>query len=413
MNRDEPRPGAVRVAEPNWNRPVPAERASGGVGGSFWQAVWCEAVRRFRAEGVSGLFQVGVAAAVAQSCRADLESMLSAEVFVRHLASDPQADLLFPVSHRHFLCKGLPFDRRIKCAETHFTYEGQHYDKSYQAAVYGGPGLELWRCSIDGVCFTIVLRSPPELRHEGLVSVLLMADGLPLHQASFAWTDARLLDSSGDAGPVIFITRNQSVRFHSPALAAFRNSFPQNSPSYFCLAAIHGVAAVNRQTRIAGIRHDCQIAYDAEHAESFRRSYCDFWRPFGATESGSLAYLMPVPAQVTPLSAVKSNHRARARSRRKQWDQITRSAAEALDSHWRFFRAPRTRTPPEKPHFAFATMLTRSLLPMLLTLTPVLSGIGATASVAQDQARRVSGATVRDAPIARSPTHRAEIMAAI
>jgi hypothetical protein len=254
--------------------------------------------------------------------------------FESQIDSDLEADVLFHVSHRHFLAIGLSFAQRLACAQRHFAHEDARYDRAYQVAVYGpGPGMLLWSQQVGEVVYSIRLRSPADLRHEGPLSVVLMANQDWLHETSLAWVDAKLFGDPAASGVLMFITRNQSVRHDHAALMAFRRDFPQNSPSYFCLAAIHGMAQVNGQTHIAGIKGESQIAYDPAFASSFRSSYCEFWKVFGGVELQQWALLMPVPAQVQPISALKAKHRARAKARRQNWSDICDRVVEALASH--------------------------------------------------------------------------------
>ena len=257
------------------------------------------------------------------------------DLFARFIATDPLADVFSHVSHRHFLSRTLSFTQRIHCALNHFAFEDQRYGESYAQAVYGARGLMLWHSQAEGVRYTLWLRSPRELRHEGPLSVVLLADDLWLHETSLAWVDAALFGQPALQGPMMFITRNQSARFDAPAVVAFRRSFPQNSPPYFCLAAIFGIAELHGSQHIAGIKGPCQIAFDAPYASSFQSSYADFWQSFRGVELDQHAFMMPAPLCLPPLSEVKAKHRSRARVRRLHWERISQAALQVLTPHRR------------------------------------------------------------------------------
>ena len=296
--------------------------------------------RQLRTEGVIDGLRVVHGAFRVLTARADHARLYALPVVARHIAADPQADLLFHVSHRHFLASGLSPDERLACALSHFTHETEHCDSAYLAAVYQGEGLLLWRAQVGGVDYTMRLRTTPELRHEGPVSVVLLADGQWLHETSFAWVDGRLFQTPKVSGQILFVTRNQSLASSAPGLSQFRQAFPQNSPSYFCLAAVHGVARAHGQSHIAGIRYDCQIAFDKQYEISFRRSYCEFWATFGGTPLPRLAMLMPVPARVPDIESLKPKHRSRAKARRTHWADISVGTAALLSGHLREASAP-------------------------------------------------------------------------
>ncbi|MBI3768258.1 MAG: DUF535 family protein [Deltaproteobacteria bacterium] len=124
----------------------------------------------------------------------------------------------------------------------------------------------------------------------------------------------------------MFVTRNQTDR--NAELERFRDTFKQNSPPYFCLAAVCGIAMANGMRAIFAVKDDAQIAYDTRYADSFRNSYSAFWRVFGAEEIDQQAYQMSIPLQLNPLADVK--HRARAVARRRNWLEIIRSTRRAM-----------------------------------------------------------------------------------
>lgn len=251
-------------------------------------------------------------------------------IFRLHVAAEDDRDALFHLSHRHYLSTRFKDRQRIECALTHYRYDSTHHDHAYQDAVYRGAGLELWSSEVDGVRHALTLR-PTTPRNEGGISVLLLAGDLCLCEMSFVWLDGSMLGT--DAGILPFITRNQSIHHQSQTLARFRAAFPQNSPSYFCLAALHGIAAAHGRRRIAGIGHDCQIAYEDRYAQGFRNSYTEFWKAFGGVELGSHAFLMTVPLEHPPLAEVKAKHRKRAHERRRHWADITHSAITVMARH--------------------------------------------------------------------------------
>ncbi len=342
-----------------WQRPVPTfsprirlplstDHAELTQRPPFWRRTAALAWRQLRTDGVADALRVVLGAFRIVGARAAHASLYALPVISRHIAADPQADLLFHVSHRHFLASGLSFDERVACALSHFRHETEHCDSAYLAAVYQGEGLLLWRAQVGGVDYTMRLRTTPELRHEGPVSVVLLADGQWLHETSFAWIDGRLFQTPKVSGRILFVTRNQSLASNAPGLGRFRQDFPQNSPSYFCLAAVHGVARAHGQTQIAGIFYDRQIAFDRQYETGFRRSYCEFWATFGGTPLPRLAMLMPVPVQVPDIESLKPKHRSRAKARRTHWSEISAGTAALLSDHLRTASAP-ARWPAHPP----------------------------------------------------------------
>jgi uncharacterized protein VirK/YbjX len=266
--------------------------------------------------------------------------LLGIDVLRRYAGVNWGNDPLFHLRHHHYLSKRLTMRERADCAVTHYRHESDAYLAAYKEAVYRGSGLVLWSQAVGGRHYALLLRGATTLRHEGGTSVELVADGGRLTEMSFAWVPARLVNLEGDV--VALITKNQSVHHESARLQQFREDFPQNSPHYFCLAALHGLVSAHGHPHIAGIRHDFQIAYEPSHAASFRHSYCELWQSFGGVACAADAFAMPVPLVPPPLSAVRAKHRKRAMERRRRWSEIAESVT-AVTSSFRS-RPPQAQT---------------------------------------------------------------------
>ena len=295
----------------------------GRIAGHAW--------RQTRAEGLSGGLRVLLGAGRMFREREVLARLFAIPAFARLMRGHPQADALFFISHRHFLSRDFGATERLACVLDHFQFEQARFAPALSPALHGD-GLRLWQHAAG---YEARLRANPETRHEGPLSLVLRLHGETLHELSFAWIDAARLGPDAGSGPVLFATRNQSLPADAPALARFRADFPQNSPAYFGLAALNGVAGALGLARIVGVRDACQIAFEACHAASFKRSYDDFWIVFGGGPLGRHGFEMPVPAGVAPLAQLKAKHRARARQRREHWRCIAESAQAELSPYLR------------------------------------------------------------------------------
>jgi hypothetical protein len=79
---------------------------------------------------------------------------------------------------------------------------------------------------------------------------------------------------------------------------------------------------------VFGIKHDAQIAYEETYEAGFRNSYTALWEKFEAAEIDRHVYMLNVPLKLRPVPLV--NHKARARARRRYWDEIVRTAGSAV-----------------------------------------------------------------------------------
>jgi uncharacterized protein VirK/YbjX len=225
-----------------------------------------------------------------------------------------------------YLSRNLTLAQRIGSAIAHYSFEGRNYGPTYHRSVHQSPrGLVLWHRVIDGTRYSIALRATEDTRREGDLSVLCFVNDTHICRVGFSYVNSSLFGLR--PGRTMFVTRSQANR--SPELRRFRDTFKQNSPSYFCLASVCGIAMANGMRAIFMVKHDAQIGYAERYAESFKNSYSALWEAFGAQEIDHRhAYTMSLPLKLNPLSDVK--HKSRAIARRRNWLEIALSARQAM-----------------------------------------------------------------------------------
>lgn len=238
-------------------------------------------------------------------------------------------DRFFYFSHDYYLSKIFSLRQRLSCAVSHYEHERRNCGPAYHHAVYrSSEGLTLWHRDINGTRYTICLRATEEFRHEGDLSILCLVDDVRVSRLCFSYVKGSLF---GIGEPTtLFVTRNQSDR--NPELQRFRADFKQNSPPYFCVAALCGIAMAHGVRRICLIHDEAQVAHEPRYAQSFKNSYSAFWQAFGAQKLDAHdAFTMTVPPELNPIAAVK--HRARASARRQNWLEIMVNARHAILEH--------------------------------------------------------------------------------
>jgi hypothetical protein len=292
-----------------------------------------------RQEGMSVAFKrLGMACRVALF-PAHQRELFALPLYRHYLARQGGLNGLVHFSLPHYLSRNLSLTERAACALLHFRHESAQYDDRYQHAVYleRGPrrGITLWSSHVDGVEYSIRLRaSNTDIgRCEGPLCVALCVDSVCITEVGFSWVDSRIFGAS--LGIVPFVTKNQSVKKDSQKLQLFRKTFAQNSPPYFCIAALRGIAQVHRVAGIATVRHDCQFSYREGLASGFLSSYCKFWQALGAEPLDAQSLLIPVTLAAPPLEALPARHRGRASSRRAHWQEISRCAGDSISRYRR------------------------------------------------------------------------------
>lgn len=254
------------------------------------------------------------------------------EIYRNYAAISTPNDLFYHLSHRYYLAKNLSVPQRIRCVLSHYHFENATYDSTYKHMIYIDRGLTLWANTVNGINFVIKILKGSR---EGELCITLCADQERLYNINFTWINSDDFDLHRHIIP--FITRNQGRNQKVPELyQRFENAFPQNSPIFFCLAAMQGVARAVGATQMIGVNYANQIYYKANSIDAlthFLNSYDVFWESVGGVKLPTGAYLIPVPFHIKPLSEVSAKHRKRAARRRAHWQEIDESAHVAIQAH--------------------------------------------------------------------------------
>jgi len=258
-----------------------------------------------------------------------LGQLWSLEFMGQYFLGQDRRDTFFFLTHEYYLSRYLTLAQRIDCAIDHYRFEGQNRTPAYLGSVYQSRcGLTLWHQVVDGVRYTITLRATEDTRHEGDLSVCCFVNDVRVCRVAFSYVDRSIFGQPSER--TIFVTRNQTEQIQE--LQQFRDAFKQNSPPYFCIAAVSGIATANGMRVIFMVKADAQIAYAERYAESFRNSYSALWQRLGAQEIGARhAYSMRIPMPLTPLSDVK--HKSRAIARRRNWLEIAQCTRQTMLEH--------------------------------------------------------------------------------
>ena len=245
---------------------------------------------------------------------------------------------LAPLHHLHeqgYLTRGLSMGQRVACVLAHYRFEESSFDAAYKAAVYAEGGLTLWEQRIGEHAFTIRLEAAPAPRAEGELTIALVADGKPLHRLSYAWVEGTSIGVAAPLLPLVpFVACNQGRWLDAgAAFDAFDACFPNNSPSFFCFAAMQGLARAVGIEQVLAVKCMAQIGFDPEQIGEFANAYDGFWKVLGGVELAGDAWQVALPFYLKPLADMPSKHRKRAAQRRDNWRAIETSAQATLQRH--------------------------------------------------------------------------------
>jgi uncharacterized protein len=295
------------------------------------------------------------------------------QLVARKRRSDgPPWDPFHFISHPGYLVQGLTLERRFSAALAHYHHEATLFDEALLLQIYAPEGFVLWQAEVDGHQFVMLMHLAGEESLEGDLCVRLLADGQCVGSQNFVWADAAMF--GGPSAPTLFITRNQTHTW--PELQIFRACFKQNSPPYFCLAALAGIAQACGMSELYAVHYQSQMSYLPKYDSSFRNSYDEFWEKFNARRVATEAYRLALPLELRDLSELKSKHRSRAESRRRAWGEVGQAAGAAVSRHLRngtgaVAQPERATASPQAPAYCAAAMIAEgmtSALPLVTTL---------------------------------------------
>jgi uncharacterized protein VirK/YbjX len=261
--------------------------------------------------------------------------LLALDVHHRYVAQ-AHDDVFHHLSHRHYLARGLSLRQRVRCVLIHYRFEEFAFDAAYKRAVYRDGGLLLWAHEAGGCEFAIRLEMASRLNAEGDLTISASAGGTCLHRLSFSWIDAGFagIEDPGGSPILPFIARNQGHHAGAAdARDAFERTFPNNSPRFFCFAALQGIAQALGMDQVVAVKSTWQCAWDPLEARHFENAYDGFWQTLGGVPMAGRGWRIALPLNLRPLEVMPSRHRKRALMRREHWRAIGDSARLALRPH--------------------------------------------------------------------------------
>lgn len=249
-----------------------------------------------------------------------------------HIAHTAPHEVFHHITHRGYLVRGLSARQRVECALFHYRFEEATFTAAWTRTVYRDGGMRLWQHEANGSMFFVRLEMAVRLDAEGDLTLALVADNIVLHRLSFSWVDGAAFGWPGRTLP--FIARNQGRWTDSDAaFAAFEAAFPNNAASYFCFAALQGVARALGVDLVLAVASHAHIAWSVNAAAQFVNAYDKFWAVLGGVTHDARCYRIALPLHLKPLAEMPSRHRKRAATRRANWNAIDTSTCDVILAH--------------------------------------------------------------------------------
>lgn len=263
------------------------------------------------------------------------QALRALPLYADYVRAAMPADQLYHFSRRNYLCSGLSFKQRAEAFIHHLGIDQRHMSVECRTALYLGPGLELWHCEQGDRRYSVRIFRAVHAINEGELKIALLVGNEALHTMGFSWMPQSLNpDATSKIAP--FVVRTQGRwRVDTGPQEQFEHDFPHNSPSYFCYAALQGIALAVGADHVYAVSGRRQACYESKTTAHFARAYDGFWEALGGERASSLCFKIPVPFRLKPLSEVSAKHRKRSATRRAHWQAIETAVMSEFSKCWR------------------------------------------------------------------------------
>ena len=262
----------------------------------------------------------------------NLRKLLQLDVYRECVCVAATDDAFHFLSHHNYLIAGLSLKQRMQSVLDHYQFEQTTFGRLYGSKVYLDDGICLWHHQADNIRFEIILEMAPRRDTEGELNVSFYVNAIRLHCLGFNWINGSLIGLPQQILP--FIARNQGRSNHTEqAFNAFNLVFPNNSPGFFCFAAMQGVTLAVGLDTIAGVKTAFNVTFARRPLENFHNAYDSFWTALGGVNATDNAFRMRLPFYDKPITEIKAKYRKRAAHRRRLWSEISAASHNSMQPY--------------------------------------------------------------------------------
>jgi uncharacterized protein VirK/YbjX len=248
------------------------------------------------------------------------KSLLVSPSAAAHQRAVGKSDPFFPLSHKHYLSKGLSAEERLAAATYTYEFIDQRIKPTVLNQVING-GYKIWQFTQNDHTFDLRLMLGNDNIYEGGLSAVFHVDDKRVGVMSFAIVDGIMLGAK--PGPAILICRNQTTsdRWYQKPL---QDAFKQIALPYMMLACLAGIGRGLNLGAVFAITEEAHPHnLDEQSAKLMSGSYSQFWTKYFSEPCGRGMVRMNIPLETTPLDQVSGNHRRRAKGRREVMENVS------------------------------------------------------------------------------------------
>lgn len=230
---------------------------------------------------------------------------------------------------KQYLARGLTVAQRASCQFHHYRYLQTRCSQDMLQAILRGEVTVFDTCT-EAKTYSIAMGMVSPFFFEGEMFLDFRAEGLSLFCLCFTIVPGSIVGS--DAADVLLVARLQGARRRHAELSAAAKDLRDVSAAALLVAALQGVAEAFGIAEVAGVGSANQRSFLEDNADSFKRTYDDFFLSLGAAVNKAGFYHSPLPLPEKPLELVKANNRLRTKKRRALKQQVEQEVCRFLQN---------------------------------------------------------------------------------
>ena len=233
--------------------------------------------------------------------------------------------LPFKYLARSYLIRDLPISARAACLSHHY----ERLRSILPVWLLRQALLEeitLVALHEDGLHFAVKMSLSQPYDTEGELSLNLVMDGKVIYVMGFSIVPGWVAKST--AKDIFLVARLQGTKGFQQELSRATRSLCQVGPTQLLMAALEGMASALGIEVLASISGVKQISYDEKYAESFRRSYDDFFNQRGIPLSEDGFFVTQLPLREKSMVEIKRGHKIRTREKRAFRQEVQKACAD-------------------------------------------------------------------------------------
>jgi uncharacterized protein VirK/YbjX len=215
-----------------------------------------------------------------------------------------------------YLARSFDHSRRLRYTilVSHYTYLADRISETFYERVEES-GLTLWSAELDGERLRISIGFEKKDRQEGDLTLSFEMNRVMLYQVSFTIVTGILVGCS--AQKVLLVGRVQGTRARFDEIRRATQLCHKTAPPYLLVISAQAVAFELDIDLVVGVNSREQLTKAQGRAYKFPFDYNSFWKSCTATENSRTFYALPAWFLGHPVGQVSSEHRRRARLKRK------------------------------------------------------------------------------------------------